>query len=237
MKRKYLLLALIGVFALSMALLAGCGDNEADKEKQKEEQKQEQSAEWYKSVLKDESVTKDYPYYRLIDIDQDGTDELFLSSTEKAFVGADDKAKLMADVDGKATDLKKIGGAGGESFSYDESDKTLFYYSRLSGEEHIVQYKLEKGKLVELKSSDKYEEGHDPNNGNNTDDTYYIDGKEVKEADAEALWDQFDDKAAAVTYSKDGKGSTATDNDADGDDANDNDANDADDNDDADGND
>ena len=62
MKKKFLLLALIGVFALSMALLAGCGDDDADKA-EKSEQKEEQSAEWYQSVLDDESVMKDYPYY------------------------------------------------------------------------------------------------------------------------------------------------------------------------------
>lgn len=225
MKKKFLLLALIGVFALSMALLAGCGDDDADKA-EKSEQKEEQSAEWYQSVLDDESVMKDYPYYRLMDIDQDGTDELFLSSTEKAFIGAEDKAKLMADVDGKATDLKKIGGAGGESFSYLESDKTLFYYSRVSGEEHLVLYKFEKGKLVEQKTSDKYDEQHDPNNAGNTEDTYYIDGKQVTENEADAIWNQFDDSAIAVTYSKDGKGSATTD-DADGDDA-DSDDNDSD---------
>lgn len=224
------LLILLGVLALSLCMLAGCGSS--DEEKSDEGNKEE--APWYQAVLDDESVTKDYPFYYLCDIDQDGTDELFLSSTEKAFVGAEDKAKMMANVDGKAVDVKKIGGAGGESFSYDSSDKSLFYWSRLSGEEHLVKYTFEAGKLKEVQTADKYDQNHDPNeNGENADDTYYVDGKKVTEDEAEAaIWDQFDDKATAITYSKDGKGSTAEDaNDKDGDDdadGSDNDDDDAD---------
>ena len=225
MKKKILLIMLAGVFALSMAFMTGCGDDDSDQAAPAEPEKTEASADWCQSILDDKDVTKEYPYYRLIDIDQDGTSELFLSSTEKAFVGAEDKAKLMAYVDDKAVDLKKIGGAGGESFSYDESDKTLFYFSRLSGEEHLIQYKLEKGKLVELETSDKYDDHHDPNK-DNADDTYYIDGKQVSESKAEPFWDQFDDVAKPVTYSKDGKGSAVTDDDADGEDADDADGDD-----------
>ena len=228
---KSRLLFILGILALSIFMLAGCGGN--DDSSSDDADKDKDAANWYQAVLDDESVTKEYPYYYLADIDQDGTDELFLSSTENAFIGADDKAKMMADVDGKATDVKELGGAGGESLKYDASDKSLFYWSRLSGEEHLIKYTYENGKLTEVQTADRYGENHDPNeDGKNVEDTYYVDGKKVTEDEAEAaIWDQYDDKATAITYSKDGKGSTSeaandTDGDDDGgaDDADDNDA-------------
>ena len=169
---------------------------------------------WYDSVLADESVKAEYPYYRLLDIDQDDMDELFLSSTENAFVGAEDRAKLMADVDGGSGYAEGDRGAGGGSFSYNETDKALFYFSRLSGEEHIVKYALKNGDLIEQQNADEYDAGHDPETGDNPDDTYYLDGKKVTEAEADALWDEFDDQAKAVTYSTDGLGDPNADDDA-----------------------
>ena len=219
LKGKSRLLLILGILALSIFMLAGCGGS--DDSSSDDADKDKEATSWYQAVLDDESVTKDYPFYYLADIDQDGTEELFLSSTENSFIGAEDKAKMMADVDGKATDIKKIGGAGGEAFKYDASDKALFYWSRLSGEEHLIKYTFEKGKLKEVQTADKYGENHDPNeDGKNVEDTYYVDGKKVTEDEAEAaIWDQYDDKATAVTYSKDGKGSTSeAANDTDGDD-------------------
>ena len=216
-RRSLVLLALLAALLL---LMAGCGSGEAEERAAEETTAEAAQTEvagdnWYDSVLADAAVTKDYPYYRLLDIDQDGTDELFLSSTEKAFIGAEDKAKLMAFVNGEAATLKEIGGAGGESFSYDASDCSLFYFSRISGEEHIIKYALKDGALAELQTADEYDRNHDPQEGSNPDDTYYLDGKKVTEAEADVLWNQFDDLAQPVTYSKDGKGNPAADDDAD----------------------
>jgi hypothetical protein len=149
---------------------------------------------------------------------------LFLSSTEKAFVGNADKAKLMARVNDEAAVLKEIGGGGGEAFSYEPEDHSLFYYSRLSGEEHLVKYLYEKGSLAEVQTADEYDEGHDPTDGKNKEDTYYLDGKQVTELQSEVLWEQYDD-AEAVTYSTDGKGSPVA-GDDDSDDGDDDDADD-----------
>ena len=192
----------IAVTAVSVLLtfgLAGCGSSDtADSEATDQTSDVDAAAAWYSEILNDDSVTAEYPYYRLLDIDQDGSEELFLSSTEMPFIGAEDKAKLMAYVDGEAVTVKDIGGGGGESFSYDAADKSLFYYSRLSGD--------------------------DPETGNNPDDTYYLDGKKVTEEEADILWDQYDDQAEAITYSTDGMGAPYVDDADDGeDDDNDND--------------
>ena len=223
MKKKNLLwmIAMAICCAVLTFGLAGCGSSDDDgeaAEPETTEAVQEETAAveaWYDSVINDPSVTQEFPYYRLIDIDQDGTEELFLSSTEKAFIGAEDKAKLIASVDGETVTVKEIGGAGGESFSYDEVDKSLFYYSRLSGEEHIIKYKYENGELTELQTADEYDQNHDPETGNNPVDTYYLDGKKVTEHEADVLWDQFDDQAYAITYSADGQGNPYVDDDAD----------------------
>lgn len=215
------LLVLLAVMIPFVFAMTGCGDTEEPAEEAETtaaETTQAETAapeEWYTSIIEDEAVTKDYPYYRVLDLDQDGVDELFLSSTEKAFIGAEDKAKLMGNVDGEPVDVKEIGGAGGESFSYDAGDKALFYFSRISGEKHLVKYNYENGELIEVQTADEYDEYHDPESATNIDDTYYLDGKKVTEAKAELIWDQFDDIAVPVTYSKDGQGQPYADDDAD----------------------
>lgn len=217
-KKLFTTLTVLVLSILLTFALTACGSDTAEQESTEpaqEETTAAAAAEWYDNILSDASGTKDYPYYRLLDIDQDGTDELFLSSTEKAFIGAEDKAKLMASVDGEAVTVKEIGGAGGESFSYDPADKALFYYWRLSGEEHIVKYGYENGALNELQTADEYDRNHDPETGDNVDDTYYLDGKKVTEAEADVLWDVFDDHTKAITYSTDGQGNPNAGGDAD----------------------
>ena len=225
--RKHLLWT-IAIMAVSVLLtfgLAGCGSSDsADSGSTDQASDVDAAAAWYSEILNDDSVTAEYPYYRLLDIDQDGMEEMFLSSTELPFIGAEDKAKLMAYVDGEAVTVKEIGGGGGESFSYDAADKSLFYYSRVSGEEHLVKYSYANGALSELQTSDEYDQNHDPETGNNPDDTYYLDGKKVTEEEADVLWDQYDDQAEAITYSTDGMGDPYVDDVDDGeDDDNDND--------------
>ena len=228
MKRLSWIMAVMALGVLLAFAMGGCGSGagEAPAEGEGADMAQEEGADrtqeeiataagWCEEVLNDPSMTDGYPYYRLLDIDQDGTDELFLSSTEGAFIGAEDRAKLIACVDGEAMMLMEIGGVAGESFSYDPADHSLFYYSRLSGEEHIVQYQYENGLLSELQTSDQYDEFHDPETGDNPDDTYYLNGEQVAEEAAEALWDQFDDRAEAITYSTDGNGSPYADDDED----------------------
>ena len=154
---------------------------------------------WYKKVLEDESIKKEYSYYSLQDINLDGTDELFLSTTAKDFIGFEDKACLMANVNGEAKTLQEIGGAGGEYWICHQSDATLTYYSRLSGEEHIILYKLENGELKEISTADTYDPHHYTEKDNDKT-LYFIDKKEVSKEEAESYWEQYGNEAGAITY-------------------------------------
>lgn len=220
--------ALLGAFALSAVLLSACGSagkspettaapttaaaqTTADASTAAATTAAETAAEtaatategpWYQAVLEDASLRESYPYSCVMDLDQDGTEELFLSSTEKAFVGAEDQARLMALVDGAPAVLKEIGGAGGEVFKYDAADQSLFYYSRLSGEGHVTQMKLENGALKELVTVDCYQPNHGPEGGNPDSITWYLDGKKVSEEEATLLWNQYEEKAVEITYTK-----------------------------------
>ena len=111
---------------------------------------------WYKEVLADKKIKTQYLYYRVLDINLDGEDELFLSTTDKYFIGDDNKACLMAYVNGQLKVIQEIGGAGGEYWIFKQSDATLSYFSRLSGESHLVLYKYADGELKELSTADSY---------------------------------------------------------------------------------
>ena len=112
------------------------------------------SEDWYKSVLEDEAVKKEYSYYNLQDINRDGVDELFLSTTSDYFIGDEDRACLMANVNGEAKVLQTIGGNAGEFWICNQSDASLCHFSRLAGEGHYVLYNLKGGKLEETGSAE-----------------------------------------------------------------------------------
>lgn len=156
---------------------------------------------WYKAVLEDETIKAKYPYYNVADINLDGIDELFLSTTEKYFIGAEDAACLMANVGGEAKTLQEIGGAAGEYWKVNQSDATLTYFSRSSGEGHIILYKLENGELVQISSADSYSPHH-YHEYDNDNQIYFIDGDETTEEDYEGYWEQYGNEAGAMTYIK-----------------------------------
>ena len=158
-------------------------------------------ADWYKAVLEEEKTKADYPYYRLYDINQDGVDELFLANTEDYFIGGEQKACLMAYVDGEAKTLQEIGGAGGEYWIPHESDATLTWFSRLSGEGHYVRYKLEDGKLAEVSKADSYGPHH-YHEKDNDEQLYFIDDKEATEDEFTKYTDEYGSVDNALTYEK-----------------------------------
>ena len=155
--------------------------------------------DWYKTVLEDEAVQKEYSYYRLQDIDLDGVDELFLSTTAEHFIGAEDRACLMANVNGEAKVLQEIGGNAGEYWIYNQSDATLSYFYRSSGEEHIVLYQLKDGKLKEISSADSYDPHH-YTEADNKETVYLLDKDEVSEKEFQGYWEQYGNEAGALTF-------------------------------------
>lgn len=226
MNRKFIL-ATLAIAVIAMFALVGCGGDDKDAassapaSSSSAQEEAKAPADWYKAVIDDEAVKKDYPFYRLLDINGDGVDELFVSSTENSFIGAEDQAALYAYVNGEPKEIKKIGGAGGEVFAFNQAEKLFFYYSRLSGEEHVVQYTFENGELKEVQTADEYDQNHDPNEEGNTEDTYYLGGKKVAETEFEPFWNLYDDASEKLTYSKDGKGTPVADDDDGGNDTDD----------------
>lgn len=196
----------MGVLLAMTVMAAGCTGQKAQAPETATTQaaatQVEAAAEdWYKTVLEDEATKKDYPFYALLDINQDGQDELFLSTTEDHFIGDEQKACLMAYDQGEVKTLQEIGGAGGEYWIYSQSDAVLSYFSRLSGESHIVLEKLENGELKEVSKADYYGPHHYAEE-DNEEALYIIDGEKVSTEDGESYWEQYGNDAGALTYEK-----------------------------------
>lgn len=208
MKKR--IIAGIITFAMVMGMV-GCGSSQKQEAQTQEATTQvvdetENTApeDWYKEILADEATQKEYPYYRLLDINLDGVDELFLSTTEKHFIGGEDKACLISDYNGDIKTLQEIGGAGGEYWIWGKSDVTLSYYSRLSGESHIILYNLKKGELVQVSTADYYAAHHYPEE--DTDAAkFMIDGKEVAEEEYDSFYEQYGNEAGAIDFEKYGE--------------------------------
>ena len=155
---------------------------------------------WYEEVLKDNDIKEKYPYCRVLDINLDGVDELFLSTTEKSFIGNDQKACIMAFENGEIRTLQEIGGAGGEYWLANKIDATLSYVSRLSGEKHLSLYKYDDGSFAEISSSDIYAPHHYAPDNQKT--VYLIEKKKVSKEECESYWEQYGNKAGAITFEK-----------------------------------
>jgi hypothetical protein len=210
-----------GIITFVMVMgMVGCGSSQKQEQEPKPQEATTQVVEetentvpedWYKEILADEKTQKEYPYYKLLDINIDGIDELFLSTTNKSFIGAEDKACLMCDYNGEIKTLQEIGGQGGEYWVFGQSDATLSHYSRLSGESHIVIYKLENGELNQISTADYYAAHHYPEE--DTDAAkYMIDGKDVSEEEYEGCYEQYGNEAGAITFEKYGETTGADDN-------------------------
>lgn len=200
MTKKIVLLT--GMAALLAMAAAGCG---AASTPAKEEATTQAAAEtqadenWYQAVLDEQAGTGEYAYYTLRDIDLDGVDELFLSTTEKYFIGADEKACVMACVDGQPKVLQEIGGNAGEYWLVNKIDATLSYFYRSSGEGHIVLSKLENGELVQIGTADTYGPHHYTEKDND-EQISFIDGEEVSQEEYDGYFEQYGNEAGALTY-------------------------------------
>ena len=85
-------------------------------------------SDWYMKVLSDADLMKEYPYHSFVDVNGDGVPVLFLSSTEDAFIGAEDKACMIVCDAGSPKTLKEIGEAGGDRFYWNPEEHTITWY-------------------------------------------------------------------------------------------------------------
>ena len=203
MKKSYFIM---GVTLLAGLALAGCaaanksaeGSSQASTPVETTDQAQA-ADDWYMAVLEDQAIKDQYSHYKLEDINLDGKPELFLSTTAESFIGGEDKACLMADINGKAETLQEIGGAGGEYWLVNKVDATLSYFSRLSGEGHITLYNLTDTGLSEISTADYYA-AHHYSEKDNKEALYFIDKKEVSEEEYDSYFEQYGGQAGAITY-------------------------------------
>lgn len=185
MRRRSIAVLIAGVMAAGC--LAGCGGSAGA------------GGDWYKETLSDPAAVGEYKYYRTLDVNQDGVPELFLSTTDQAFITDEDKACLMVYEDGAPKTVKEIGGVAGEIFYFNEQEKALTYFSRLSGESHMEICELKDGALNVTKQVDYYA----PHHGMETDSdemTYRVDGADVSEEEYNEIWDTYAGETHEVTY-------------------------------------
>ena len=212
MKKKILVMAAAAMMAFGIAACGQAASSDATAAKKPatteaitetilENTKDTADSDWYMQVLSDPTFLQKYSYYKFVDLNGDGVPLLFLSTTEKSFIGGEDYACLVAFVDGKPQVLKEIGGGGGESFYCDTENHLLTYFSRLSGEGHLEVYQLTDGKPNKIESLDNYGPMHDPeSNGENKEIVRRINGKDVSEEEYTAAWDKYASEKNIITY-------------------------------------
>ncbi|MGX8688397.1 MAG: hypothetical protein ACSW8K_11435 [bacterium] len=207
MNRKLTVLA-AGLIA-ACALFTGCAGKSSEKAPAAEETAaaQETAAaedagnDWYVEYLSDDSVKEQYPFCKYVDVNGDGVPVLFLSTTEEAFIGDDNKACMVVCRDGKAEVVKEIGTPGGEKFYCDPEEHTVTCFSRLSGERHLEVFSVKDGNLETVTTVDYYGAHHYPEE-DNAEIICLQDGEEISEEDFNAVWDRYAADANEVTYEK-----------------------------------
>ena len=213
MKKRFLVIAAAAMMAFGLASCGQTSDSDAKTAEKApatteaileaipENTADAAVSDWYMEALTDPALVQKYSYYKFVDLNGDGVPFLFLSTTEKSFIGGEDYACMIALIEGRPQVLKEIGGAGGESFYCDTQNHTLTYFSRLSGEGHLEVYQLPDGRLNKIESLDNYGPMHDPeSNGENKEIVHRINGKDVSEEEYNAAWEKYASEKDIITY-------------------------------------
>jgi hypothetical protein len=58
-------------------------------------------SDWYMNVLADPELSRQFPYHAFADVNGDGVPVLIVSTTESAFIGAEDQARVYVYSDGE----------------------------------------------------------------------------------------------------------------------------------------
>ncbi len=127
---------------------------------------------------------KDYPYYALLDLNHDGIKEVLLSNQREAdngYMNVYDhptEVLLMAKVKGKTKILKRFTYGNLFYFAYRYSQKTLGFWTRISGQTNSKVYTFGGNKLKTKYTLDYYSPYHDEKtDGMNKTDHYYLNNK------------------------------------------------------------
>jgi|GEM_PF-6479025 len=144
-----------------------------------------QQATWQTSLLGDPVYTlrdesnedygrvKSFPYHKVIDLDGDGTKEVFLATAAGDFLAEDDYALMLGFADGGARVIAKFENESGCQVYIDRPTSTLTFYTRGAGETASTVYKLKKGKLKPVTTFESYQRYHDPHHNYDNEDTQY----------------------------------------------------------------
>jgi hypothetical protein len=158
-------------------------------------------SDWYMNVLADPQLSGQFPYHAFADVNGNGVPVLIVSTTESAFIGAEDQARVYVYAGGEPKQVMELGQAGGEKLYCNPDSHTLTHYSRLSGEGHLEVYSVKDGALELVTTVDNYAPNHGPN-GDNAEAIYLQDGKAITEAEFEALYGQYAGDDEEITYEK-----------------------------------
>lgn len=125
---------------------------------------------WYQQVLKSVNgiykvknisgkiVTvyrKNYPYYKLIDINKDGIKELILSTTENYYYSSKDSLLILTYNNNKILPLININSAGGGYLTY--KGKYICHYHRIADYDWYDIYELKSGNLKLIGNLSKFD--------------------------------------------------------------------------------
>jgi hypothetical protein len=158
-------------------------------------------SDWYMNVLADPELSRQFPYHAFADVNGDGVPVLIVSTTESAFIGAEDQARVYVYSEGEPKQVMELGQAGGEKLYCNPDSHTLTHYSRLSGEGHLEVYRVKGGALEPVTTVDNYAPNHSPN-GNNAEAIYLQDGNDITEEAFDALYGQYAGDDEEITYEK-----------------------------------
>lgn len=154
---------------------------------------------WTGAVLADPEVSGRFPYHCLADVGGDGGSVLIVSTTEDAFIGAEDFARVYLRAEDGPRLALEAGGNGGEVFYVNRERHTLTHFSRFSGEGHIAVYEVGDGALTLVTRVDSYGPFHDPA-GDSAEPAYYQDGQAISEEACTGLFAEYAGDADALRY-------------------------------------
>ena len=185
--RKVRVIGVIALIIVACIVAAACNTGSA---------KKGQTGDWTKAAL--EQYKGQYSYYKTLDINGDGTQELLLSTESGDFFTGDAKVMLLAQVDGEIKEVQDLSYAGGTQVYFNEDEHRLTWMTRLSGERQEYVYEYANGELKEEFKIEYYAQNHNPNVDTNQD-TYYINGDETNEAEFNKIVNKYAAEGTALT--------------------------------------